>query len=266
MGEAMGRWGGGLGSVLRILGITSLLFLYLPMVVLIFFSFSAGRTFTFPIVGYTTQWYVALAENSDLLRSLKNSFFVAAGVVPLTLLLGIPAAYALSRIPFRGRGVLEHVFMLPLMIPGLITGLSILLLLKEFNLGLSLFSVVLGHTVAWLPVVIAQVTARLRGLDPRLEEASQDLGAGTIETFLRVVLPNLTTAIVGSALLVFILSFDEIAITFMLTGTENTLPMYIWASLRRGVSPELCAVAALMVAASICLVFAGLRFSKLEAE
>jgi len=266
MGEAMARWGGGLRVLAVALGAAALAFLYLPIAALVLYSFNAGRIFTFPVADLTLDWYGRLAANDDLLRALGNSFLVAGGVVPLTLLLGVPAAYALSRVPFRGRGAVEHVFMLPLMIPGLITGLSILLLLKQFDFGLSLWAVVLGHTVAWLPIVIAQVSARLRRLDPRIEEASQDLGAGPIETFVRVALPNLTNAVIGSALLVFILSFDEIAITFLLTGSENTLPMYIWASLRRGVTPELCAIATLMVAASAVLVIAGLRLSRSELE
>ncbi len=104
--------------------------------------------------------------------------------------------------------------------------------------------------LAWLPTGIAQVFARLRRLVAGIEEANEDLGAGPVETFLRVVLPNLTNAMVGSVLLVLILSFDEIAITFLLTETEITSPMYIWARLRRGVTPELCAIATLMIVAS----------------
>jgi len=118
---------------------------------------------------------------------------------------------------------------------------------------------VLGHTVAWLPVVVTQVFARLRRFDRRIEEASLDLGVGNVETFCRVTLPNIRSSIVGSALLVFTLSFDEVAITFLLTGTENTLPMHIWAMLRQGATPEICAVAAAMVSSSALLVFTGLR-------
>ena len=155
--------------------------------------------------------------------------------------------------------MVSHIFTLPLMIPGIITGLSILLLLKSFGISLSLWAVVLGHTVAWLPVVIGQVTARLRRMDRYIEEASLDLGAGYAETFFRVTLPNLKGAIIGSALLVFTLSFDEVAITFLLTGTENTLPMQIWAMLRRGVTPEICAVATLTVVVSGILIAVGVR-------
>lgn len=266
MHEAFATWSRGVRVGAVALGLLILAFLYLPIATLVLYSFSEGRTFTFPIGGYTLDWYARLAENRDLLRSVRNSFFVAGGVVPLTLLLGVPAAYALHRYAFPGSRIVERGFLLPLMIPGLITGLSILLILRRFDFGLSLWAVVLGHTVAWLPIVIAQVMARLSRFDQRIEEASLDLGAGPVETFLRVTLPNLKNAIVGSALLVFILSFDEIAITFLLTGTENTLPMYIWSMLRRGVTPEICAVATIMVVASTAIVLAGLRLARSDRE
>lgn len=259
MSDGISRWSGGLRRASQGLGIAIFFFLYAPLALLALYSFSGSRSLTFPIQSFTLSWYVSLAENTELLHSILNSLSVAAAVVPLTLLLGVPAAYALNRFAFIGSGTVNHIFTLPLMIPGIITGLSILLLLKSLGIGLSLWAVVLGHTVAWLPVVIGQVAARLRRMDRYIEEASLDLGAGHAETFIRVVLPNLRGAIIGSALLVFTLSFDEVAITFLLTGTENTLPMQIWAMLRRGVSPEICAVATLTVLMSGILIAVGVR-------
>lgn len=262
MDSSFSFWASGLRKVSVLSGLAVLAFLYLPILALIAYSFSVGPSLMFPINGYTTAWYQKLMSNQELLRAVRNSLLVAAGVVPLTLILGVPAAYALDRLAVPGRRFLEQVFTLPLMVPGLLTGLSVLLILKRLDIGLSLWAVVLGHTVAWLPIVIGQVTARLRRLDPRIEEASLDLGAGPLRTFWRVVLPNIRNAIVGSALLVFTLSFDEVAITFMLTGSENTLPMYIWASLRRGVTPEICAVATLAVAVSVVLLVSGLLLTR----
>lgn len=259
MSNGFARWSCGLRRSSQGLGVAVFFFLYAPLALLVAYSFSSSRSLTFPIQSFTLSWYVTLTENTELLRSIVNSLSVAAAVVPLALLLGVPAAYALNRFAFIGSSVVNQIFTLPLMIPGIITGLSILLLLKSFGIGLSLWAVVLGHTVAWLPVVVGQVAARLRRMDRYMEEASLDLGAGYAETFLRVVLPNLKGAIIGSALLVFTLSFDEVAITFLLTGTENTLPMQIWAMLRRGVSPEICAVATLTVVMSGILIAAGVR-------
>jgi spermidine/putrescine transport system permease protein len=262
--ETFSKWSPGFRRVSVGLGIAIMLFLYLPILTLVVYSFSESRSLTFPITAYTLGWYAKLAGNESLIRSIANSLIVAAGVVPLTLLLGVPAAYGFSRLPFQGSALVQRLLMMPLMLPGLITGLSILLVLKRLNFELSLAAVILGHTVAWLPIVIGQVFARLRRFDPALEEASVDLGAGPMQTFLRITLPNLKNAIIGSALLVFTLSFDEVAITFMLTGTENTLPMHIWAILRQGVTPELCAVATLLVAVSVTLVFTGVALSRSE--
>lgn len=262
MDNGLARWSRGFRVWAIALGTGVFFFLYAPLVVLVLYSFSAGRSLTFPIQGFTFGWYVTAMNNDELMSALLNSLKVASGVVPLTLLLGVPAGYALSRLAFRGRRTIDLVLTLPLMIPGIITGLSILLLLKSLGFSLSLWAVVLGHSIAWLPVVVGQVIARLARLDPGLEEASLDLGASYFETFIRVILPNLKGAIIGSALLVFTLSFDEVAITFLLTGTENTLPMQIWAMLRQGVTPEICAIATLTLAVSTALIGASLRLGR----
>ncbi|MFO1061069.1 MAG: ABC transporter permease [Dongiaceae bacterium] len=262
MPDAFARWAGGLRRAATLLGVGVLAFLYLPILTLIVYSFSVGRSFTVPIQGLTLAWYAKLAGNDELLHAIGNSLIVGAGTVPLSLLLGVPAAYALARFRHPALRLAEPVLQLPLMIPGLITGLSVLLLLKRLGFGLSLGAVVLGHTVAWLPIVVTQVFARLRRLDRRIEEASLDLGAGPLRTFARIVLPNIRGAVIGSGLLVFTLSFDEVAITFMLTATENTLPMQIWAMLRQGVTPEICAVATLTVVVSAVLATLGLRLQQ----
>lgn len=235
------------------------LFLYLPMLVLVVYSFSESKILTFPITGFSLKWYGELARDGELLASILNSLTVTAAVVPASLLLGGLAALAIDRFAFPGRAVFERGLMLPLMVPGLVTGLSILLFIKRFDVALSLWTVIIGHTMAWMPVVTAQLLARLRRFDRRIEEASMDLGAGRLETFLRVTLPNLRTAIIGSGLLVFTLSFDEVAITFFLTGKENTLPMQIWSMLRLGVTPEINAVATVTIAVSLILILLSLR-------
>lgn len=262
MDSGLARWSRGLKALVVALGFSVFFFLYAPLLILVLYSFSAERSLTFPIQGFTFAWYVTAVNNDELMSALINSLKVASGVVPLALLLGVPAGYALSRFTFRGRRTIDLVLTLPLMIPGIITGLSILLLLKALGFSLSLWAVVLGHSIAWLPVVVGQVLARLARLDPGLEEASLDLGAGYLETFIRVILPNLKGAIIGSALLVFTLSFDEVAITFLLTGTENTLPMQIWAMLRQGVSPEICAIASLTLVVSMALIGTSMKLGR----
>lgn len=233
-------------------------FLYVPLAVLVIFSFSGSRILSYPIQSWTLNWYVVLVRDSEILEATLNSFLVAGAVVPLSLIMGSLTAIVIDRFAFPGRFAYERLLSLPLMVPGLVTGLAILLLLKRVNIPLSLATVALGHSVAWMPVVTLQVLARLRRFDRRLEEASMDLGAGRFETFRRITLPNLRTALIGSGLLVFTLSFDEVAITFFLTGKENTLPMLIWSMLRTGLTPEINAVATITIFASFVLIVLSL--------
>ncbi len=243
----------------RIFAILTYGFLYFPIVVLVIFSFSDSKLLVFPIDTFSFKWYGVLFSDSDLLHSIQNSFIVAGSVVPLTLLVGTPLAFAFDRFEFLGKNLLERGILIPLIIPGLITGLSILLLLTELDIRLSLITVIIGHSIWCLPIVVTQVYARLRRFDRTIEEASMDLGANRVQTFLRVTLPSIRTSIIGSALLVFTLSFDEVPVTFLLTGTENTLPMHIWSMLREGVTPEINAIATITVAVSIAMIAFGVR-------
>jgi spermidine/putrescine transport system permease protein len=138
-------------------------------------------------------------------------------------------------------------------LPGIITGISLLSLFKILGVRLSLEAVIIGHATALLSVVVTQVFARLQRLNRNLEDAAADLGAKPLTVLLLVVLPNIRSAIIGSALLAFTLSFDEIPVTFFLTGRDNTLPMYIWSTLRRGITPEINAIASLIMLGSFVL-------------
>lgn len=239
-------------------------FLYIPIAILVLYSFSDSKILTFPIGALSLRWYGVLARDAELIAAVLNSLIVAAAVVPLCLLMGGLSAFAIDRFAFPGRGAAERLVTLPLMVPGLVTGLAILLFIKRFDMPLSLGTVVIGHSIAWMPIVTGQLLARLRRLDRRIEEASLDLGAGRLETFRRVTLPNLRSAILGSALLVFTLSFDEVAITFFLTGSQNTLPMQIWSMLRLGITPEINAIATVTIAVSVGLILLSLRLLRRE--
>jgi spermidine/putrescine transport system permease protein len=241
------------------LSLLAYVFLYVPLAVLVIFSFSGSRILSYPMQSWTLDWYVALARDHEVIQSTFNSLIVAGAVVPMALIMGGLAAIVIDRFSFPGRSVYERLLSLPLMVPGLVTGLAILLLLKRVNMPLSLATVTLGHSIAWMPVVTLQVLARLRRFDRRLEEASMDLGAKRFETFRRITLPNLRTALLGSALLVFTLSFDEVAITFFLTGKANTLPMLIWSMLRTGLTPEINAVATITILISFGMIVLSLK-------
>ncbi|WP_242110309.1 ABC transporter permease [Aliiroseovarius subalbicans] len=231
-----------------------LAFLYLPIVVLVLFSFNSSRSLSWPMTGVTLDWYRKLAANEQLLEALWNSLYVATCATTLTLLIGVPAAMALDRLSFPGKGIFRKLVLLPIALPGIITGISMLSMFKLFGLPLSLETVIIGHATALLAVVVTQVFARLQRLPKSYEEASLDLGAGPLHTFLFVTLPNIRSAVIGAGLLSFTLSFDEIPVTFFLTGRDNTLPMYIWSTMRRGITPEINAVGALIVLASAILI------------
>lgn len=147
--------------------------------------------------------------------------------------------------------------LLPLVLPGIITGISMLNFFRVLGFNLSLETVILGHAIALISIVVTQVYARLQRLNRRIEEASDDLGAKPWQTFLYVTLPNIKTALVGSGLVCFTLSFDEIPVTFFLTGRDNTLPMYIYSTLRKGITPEINAIGTIITVVSLALILAS---------
>jgi spermidine/putrescine transport system permease protein len=243
-----------------------LAYLYLPIVVLIIFSFNDSSSLTLPLSGFTWKWYQEFFANEDLLKALRNSFYVASLATTLTLLIGVPAAFALDRLNFPGKTLFRRLILLPLVLPGIITGISMLNLFKLVGFRLSLETVIIGHATALLSVVVTQVFARLQRLNRNLEEAAADLGAKPWESFFYVILPNIRSAMIGSALLSFTLSFDEIPVTFFLTGRDNTLPMYIWSTMRRGITPEINAVGTLIVAFSLLLIALSVWLLKEDAK
>jgi spermidine/putrescine transport system permease protein len=232
-----------------------LAFLYLPVVVLVVFSFNDNVVTTLPLRGFTLGWYESMLANADMMAAIRNSFYVAAMATLLALLIGVPAAFALDRADFPGKTAFRRLVMLPLALPGIITGISMLNLFRVLGFNLSLETVIMGHGTALTAIVVTQVYARLLRFDRRLEEASSDLGGRPWQTFLLVTLPNIRSALIGSALLTFTLSFDEIPVTFFLTGRENTLPMYIYSTLRRGITPEINAIGTIIVVVSLVLIF-----------
>lgn len=256
-----------LGDGVFVTMIASILaFLYLPVIVLVVFSFNDSSSLTLPLSGFTWKWYQSVFANEDLLRALRNSFYVASLATVLTLIIGVPAAFALDRLNFPGKTLFRRLVLLPLVLPGIITGISMLNLFKLMGFSLSLETVIIGHATALLSVVVTQVFARLQRLSRSYEEAAADLGARPWETFFLVILPNIRSAMIGSALLSFTLSFDEIPVTFFLTGRDNTLPMYIWSTMRRGLTPEINAVGTLIIAASLVLIVLSVSLLKSEEE
>jgi spermidine/putrescine transport system permease protein len=236
------------------LSIFVLAFLYVPIIILVLFSFNDSSVTSFPLSGFTLRWYHQFLANGQMLTALANSLIVASFATLVSVAIGVTAALALDRYSFPGKGLFRNAILLPLSLPGIVTGIAMLNFYKQIGIPQSLTAVVIGHATALLGVIVSQVMARLAKLNRRLLEASADLGATPFETFYRVVLPNIRTSIIGSALLCFTLSFDEIPVTYFLTGRDVTLPIYIYSTLRRGITPEINAVGSVIVAASFVLV------------
>jgi len=226
-------------------------FLYLPIAVLILYSFNRQGVGGFPPHHLTLDWYRILFADDAIWESVLNSAEVAFAAMAIALAFGIPAALALDRAQFPGKALFRRLVLLPLILPGIITGLSLLMLFNLAGTRLSLLTIVLGHGTALISVATTEVFAGLQKLDRAQEEASLDLGATYWQTFWRVTMPNLKLSIIGAALLIFTLSMDEIAVSFFLIGRENTLPLEIWARLRRGITPEINAISTIIFAFSL---------------
>jgi spermidine/putrescine transport system permease protein len=229
-------------------------FIYLPIVVLIAYSFNRDGVGGFPPRHFTMDWYRQLFADSAIWDAVLNSLIVAAASVVLALTLGLLAALALDRASFPGKALFRRLVLLPLILPGIITGLSLLMFAVFIGLPLSLLTVFLGHGTALISVATTELFAGLQKMDRAQEEASLDLGATPWQTFWRITLPNLKLSLIAAGLLIFTLSMDEIAVTFFLIGRDNTLPLEIWGRLRRGITPEINAISTLIFAVSVALI------------
>jgi spermidine/putrescine transport system permease protein len=234
-------------------------FVYLPIVILILYSFNRDGVGGFPPRHFTFDWYRQLFADGPIWDSVLNSLIVAGGSVILSLTLGLLAALALDRADFPGKVLFRRLVLLPLILPGIITGLSLLMFAVMAGFQRSLTLVFFGHGTALISVATTEIFAGLQKMDRALEEASLDLGATPWQTFWRVTLPNLRLSLIAAGLLIFTLSMDELAVTYFLIGSENTLPQEIWGRLRRGITPEINAVSTLIFAVSVALIIIWYR-------
>jgi spermidine/putrescine transport system permease protein len=230
-------------------------FLFAPVALLVAFSFNANRYGTFPFTGWTTRWYGDVFGNYQIRDALTTTLKIAAEVTVVSTVVGTAAAFPLvrSRLPFRNG--IRIGMTLPIMIPGLLIGISLLILFTSvFKFQLSPQTAVIGQSVYTTPFVLLLVAARLQGFDPALERAASDLGADTFRRLRYVVLPLIMPAVFAGALFAFTLSLDEFIITLFLIGADNTLPIYIYTQVKFGITPEVNALATLLLAASLGLI------------
>ncbi|HVI89697.1 MAG TPA: ABC transporter permease [Dongiaceae bacterium] len=203
--------------------------------------------------------YALLINNDGILTALENTLLVGVSAVVLALILGCFLAmfYRFSQSP--GRGFVQFIIFLPFLMPPIITGLALLIFFDDINFDRSLVTVIIGHTVFVLALVYRTILVRLQALGMNMIEASYDLGASGWQTFRLIILPNLKSALTGAAILAFALSFDETMITILVTGTDNTLPIRLWAMMRLGFTPDINALVAIILAFTTVLVLVAAR-------
>jgi ABC-type spermidine/putrescine transport system permease subunit II len=234
------------------------LFLFAPIVLLVLFSFNANELGSFPITGWTTKWYSQAFGDPDIQDALRTTLKVGAEVTLISVVVGTAAAFPLVRSNLPFPSAFRVVMTLPIMIPGILIGVSLLILFTSvLHKDLSPQTAVIGQSLYTTPFVLLLVAARLQGFDRALERAASDLGANAFNRLRYVVFPLIFPAILAGGLFAFTLSFDEFVITYFIIGGYNTLPIYIFTQVKYGITPEVNALASLVLVTSIALMGAA---------
>ena len=254
-------------------------FLFLPILIVVVYSFNAGRHVT-ELLGFSTKWYAEAWSDRFLMDALGNSLTIATTTAILATLFGTASALAMDRLGARTRWVFELLTYVAIIVPGIVIGIATLIFIVTAldwlnpwiafftssqgpELGLGTSSVIAAHTLFTAAIVNVLVRTRMRGMDRTLIEASEDLFATPWRTFVQVTLPQLLPAIVAGTLLAFTFSFDDFIIAFFTAGQDQTVPIYLFASIRRGVSPEVNAIATVLLTVTIlAMILAGLVYRR----
>jgi ABC-type spermidine/putrescine transport system permease subunit II len=255
--------------ILSVYGVGIYIFLFAPIAVLILLSFNSSNVVGFPMAGFTTNWYAMLPKDTIILDALSRTLLVAFWVTVLSTLIGTMAAFPLVRANIKNRGGVRVFITLPIMMPGLLIGVAILVLASNvLHIQPSLKVAIIGQTVLATPFVILVVSSRLEALDRNFERAAADLGAGPVQRLLYVVLPLVYPGIIAGALIAATLSLDEFVVTNFIIGADQTLPIYIYNQLKFGITPEVNALATMMLIGTLAVVgvtFGALRLVKVLA-
>jgi spermidine/putrescine transport system permease protein len=229
-----------------------LVYLYLPIIVLVVLSFSAGDSSLARWEGFSTRWYGTIVQDGDMMRAVRNSLVVACIATLTGTLVATMAALGTSRTRFRGQGAVEALLGLPLIVPDIVAAIAILLFFVLIGIELGLVSLVLAHSVFAIPIAYLPIRARLEGLDPALAEAAADLYASRWASFRRIILPLIWPGVVSGAMLAFIGSLGDVVVSYFVSGPgSTTLPVYVFSMVRMGVIPAVNAISTLLIAASV---------------
>lgn len=254
-------------TVQRLLGVWTVLvmiFFYLPIAILIGYSFNSSRL-NIVWQGFTLDWYAAIWRDAVLVASLYNSLYVAVVTTVLSVVLGTGGAWLLFRYRFPGVRMLSTLIFIPMIIPEVIMGVSLLIFFVAVQLELGYATIIISHVTFCFPFVMVAVQARLAGLDPSLEEAAQDLGATPWQAFRKVLVPYLAPAIVSGALMSFTLSLDELIVTyFTASAGTRTLPLEIFGRVKKGLDPTLNAISTVFILSTVVLVIVTELLKKRE--
>ncbi|MBV8395321.1 MAG: ABC transporter permease [Actinobacteria bacterium] len=240
-----------------------LLFLYVPIVVICLYAFNKSNVQSWPISGWTTHWFGSAIHNGDMQQALWLSLKAAALATVAAIALGSAAAFGVHRFRFFGREAVSFLLVLPIALPGIITGMALNSYFTFWKLNFGLLTIVIGHATFCVVVVYNNVLARLRRVPGSLAEASMDLGADGWQTFRFVTLPSISTALVSGGLLAFALSFDEVIVTTFTAGAQNTLPIWIFGQIRLGQQlPQVNVVVFLILAVTVVPVVLAQRLTR----
>lgn len=231
----------------NVFAIIVFLFIYIPIIVMMVYSFNDQRN-NYYWAGFTTKWYEEIFNGSDLLPYLWNSIVVAVVATAISIVIGVLGAMGLVRFEFKIKKLISNSLYIPIVIPEVVLGISLLMLYETVNMPLGMTAMILAHATFCIPFVIIIMRGRMAGMDLSIEEASMDLGANRIVTFFRVTLPMLVPGIMSSAFMSFTLSIDDVIISNFVAGTHSTtLPIKILSMVKTGLSPEVNALTTLMV-------------------
>lgn len=235
-------------------------FIYVPIIMIIIFSFNNTRL-SGNWEGFTFDWYVSLFSNRHVMEALMNSLTVAVVSTIVSTVLGTLAALSLRNLGKKGRSGMNGLLYLPVIIPDIIMGISLLVLFSQLGIDSGKMTIIIAHITFSLSYVYVVVTARLANVGKQLEEAALDLGATQWQTFRHVTLPQISPGIIAGALIAFTLSLDDFMVSFFVAGpSSTTLPIYIYAQVKRGISPEINALCTLLILVSVTLIFLAQYF------
>jgi putative spermidine/putrescine transport system permease protein len=252
-----GRAGLALWSLLVVL------FLWMPLAIILVYAFNTSNIQSWPIPGFTLRWFRVAWEDQEARSALLLSLKAALAATAVALVLGTMAAMAVSRSRFFGREAFSFLLVLPIALPGVLTGIALSSFYTFWGLPFSLWTIVIGHATFCVVIVYNNVLARLRRTSPSLVEASMDLGADGWQTFRFVTFPVLSTALISGALLAFALSFDEVIVTLFTAGAQNTLPIWILGKIRLGQQlPEVNAVVFVVIVLTVIPVIVSQRLAQ----